>query len=83
MRHWRAIGIIELPGYAPLIAAQLWRSAREFHSGRVEVRESPFRIGGVNRYRQRVDHLPKTAFAFGQRSLNFLLIGRYGTQRLC
>src|SRR5262249_31085927 len=64
VRHRRAVGIVELPAYAPLVGSQLWNAPGEFDGGRVEVREAAFGVGRVDRRRERVYYFAEATLAF-------------------
>src|SRR5215813_5654194 len=71
VRHRRAVGIIELPAYAPLVGSQLWNASGEFDGGRVEAREAAFDVGRVDRRRERVYYFAEAALAFALGHLRF------------
>ena len=84
VRQRRAVGAIELPGHAPRIGAQLRHAAGKFDRGRIEVREPALGVGGVDRHRERVDHLAEATLALAQCRLGALqllvvpLLGQVG-----
>src|SRR5262249_26578425 len=71
VRHRRAVGIVELPAYAPLVGSQLWSAPGEFDGGRVETREAAFGVGRVDRRWDRVYYFAEAALAFALGHLRF------------
>ena len=72
VRQRRAVGTIQFPAHAPRIDAQLRHAAGKFDRCRIEVREPALGVGGVDRHRERVDHLAEATLALTQRRLGAL-----------
>src|SRR5262245_46859181 len=71
VRHRRAVGIVELPAYAPLVGSQLRSAPGEFDGGRVEVCEAAFGVSRVDRRRGRVYYFAEWTFAFAPGPISF------------
>ena len=63
VRHGTAVGVVELPGHAPVVAAELGSAAGEGHAGGIEMGQPARGVRRVDRGGQRVQHLAKAPLA--------------------
>src|SRR4029077_5657081 len=75
VRQWRAVGMIKLPGHAPLVAAEDWRPAGEFDRDLVEIGDPARSIRRVDRRGNCREQFLQALLAFAQPCLDLLALG--------